>query len=652
VYVAVAGLVLTAIVWRAYARLHDSDLLAASIGCGFAFVLITALGMRCCVGENRLVLRGARTHAIRRFFNAAAAPAVLAVLAWCLGDTFMTFAAPAAAAIGGLLAVQAFARVPHGHRPAMLKAAWLVWGADLVLIVCIAPAVLLSKLSFEYEGGLRMRDSQFRLWNAEAERRKAVERAIEQTPGVASHADMRETLLAATRLPGKNGPGSPLYYYGADTSRIALFPTAPPKHQDRCAANDITGGASSFQFLPDVTGILLAAVELPNEERLMGFDARRTGLKPAGNLWTWREHERALWLCRDNTALASARVPLFDPFQAGEDTVQASSPAAGAVAGSGDPDSSASAWMVLAAILAAVAAWMNTVRRRMLLIGAPGIECAADSPYDANGPVPSRLFLLAYPEHGQRSLPGNLAGYRRIDLSREDFHPDATAGGLLLDRFETRFRDPKIRLARLELLETVLTSEARPLAVRSSIDCVRYLAGGGSGDPAAAADDNELKRWCMVLSRFERRAAPPAPGASIDYTGVWETCCEQERDVLMQICRHGLANPRAFHVVCGLLRRGLVRRARDHGLRFCCAEFRQFVADATMMVSEKRSPGIAGKRLPAYAIGLLLFGVVLLFSQEELTTRLIGFLTTVTGGFETVRKQLAGTLDLGGTKRG
>jgi hypothetical protein len=251
-------------------------------------------------------------------------------------------------------------------------------------------------------------------------------------------------------------------------------------------------------------------------------------------------------------------------------------------------------------------------------------------------------------------LPANLASYQRIDLSREDLPPDAMsmgADGLLLDRFETRFRDPKIRLARLEALETAVLADRKPIAIRSTIDCVRYLAGGGSGDPEAA-DESELRRWCMVLGYFERRAAAPAPGTPIDYAAIWDTCSAQERDVLLQICRHGLVNPRAFHVVCGLLRRGLIRRTRDHGLRFSCLEFREFVANATMMVSEKSGPRIAGKRLPVYAIGLLLLGVMLLFSQEELTTRLIGFLTTVTGGFETVRKQLAGTLDLSGTKKG
>jgi hypothetical protein len=87
------------------------------------------------------------------------------------------------------------------------------------------------------------------------------------------------------------------------------------------------------------------------------------------------------------------------------------------------------------------------------------------------------------------------------------------------------------------------------------------------------------------------------------------------------------------------------------GLRFFRPEFRQFVAGATMFVREKRSHRTGATRLPAYAIGLLLLGFVILFSQEELPTRLIGFLTTVTGGFEAVRKHLAGIQDFGGTNK-
>jgi cobalamin synthase len=42
-----------------------------------------------------------------------------------------------------------------------------------------------------------------------------------------------------------------------------------------------------------------------------------------------------------------------------------------------------------------------------------------------------------------------------------------------------------------------------------------------------------------------------------------------------------------------------------------------------------------------YAIPILVTALVLFLSEEELTTRLIAFVTSVTAGFETIRKQLA-----------
>jgi len=56
-------------------------------------------------------------------------------------------------------------------------------------------------------------------------------------------------------------------------------------------------------------------------------------------------------------------------------------------------------------------------------------------------------------------------------------------------------------------------------------------------------------------------------------------------------------------------------------------------------------PATGVTRLPPYAIALVLLGIVLFFSQEEITSRLIGFLTTLTGGFEAIRRQFAGSAD-------
>ena len=56
--------------------------------------------------------------------------------------------------------------------------------------------------------------------------------------------------------------------------------------------------------------------------------------------------------------------------------------------------------------------------------------------------------------------------------------------------------------------------------------------------------------------------------------------------------------------------------------------------------------------LVALGVGVSLLPISLLADDAPRRTRLIGFLTTVTGGFEAIRKQLAGpTGDSGGTKK-
>ena len=65
-------------------------------------------------------------------------------------------------------------------------------------------------------------------------------------------------------------------------------------------------------------------------------------------------------------------------------------------------------------------------------------------------------------------------------------------------------------------------------------------------------------------------------------------------------------------------------------------------ANAVLMRGNNSSPRRTPNSLPAYAIALLIVGLVLFLSEEEMTTRLIAFLTTVTAGFEAIRKQLAG----------
>ena len=77
-----------------------------------------------------------------------------------------------------------------------------------------------------------------------------------------------------------------------------------------------------------------------------------------------------------------------------------------------------------------------------------------------------------------------------------------------------------------------------------------------------------------------------------------------------------------------------------------------FIAANSVLMRGTNAPRRTANPLPAYAIALLILGLVLFLSEEEMTTRLIAFLTTVTAGFEAIRKQLAGFhQDSGETKK-
>jgi hypothetical protein len=147
------------------------------------------------------------------------------------------------------------------------------------------------------------------------------------------------------------------------------------------------------------------------------------------------------------------------------------------------------------------------------------------------------------------------------------------------------------------------------------------------------------------MNHFRMRIVgrPPA-AASADYAAIWDSCSEEEKRLLAQICKHGLINPKARELVRGLIHRGLVCRAPSLRLRLYCPGFRRFVCDAaTPDQAERLQVRTTRKRIPVYAIGLVVLGVALFLSQEELTSRLIGFLTTLTGGVQALRRQFGGS---------
>jgi hypothetical protein len=652
-YVAGSGLAVMIALWRAFDRARETDLLYAVIASALTFLLVTSAGLR----EPGAGGSSRTARVAGALLRLVTVPTLLAAFLWTLGDTPMMLVAPGLVVAWGLLQRPILRALERGRRRALLKTAWLAWGVQLAVALCIAPALCLYKISIEYELGLRLRDSQLWLSNAALKKRALVARSIDELTGFGLHADLRARLLAAWERPSPDAgrPLPPLYYYGADTSNISLA-SITGSQEDVCKADSSKSPRPEIGLVSALSRAVLSMIELRSDERLFGGDARRRGLEPADNLWTWRQLGRNLCLYSDTGAVQGvAPLPVFDPFQIRGAVVQA--------AETGRPErrrgpiiSAAPVWFALAGILLVVAAWMDRLRRRLLCERSDGDEAGIDPVLDAGAAPPRRLMLISN-AGCHRRLPANLASYLSIDLSREEFRLDAKTRanlppeGLLLDRFEANLHDPAVRKSRLELLQAASCIEETPIAICSEIDCLRYLAAGGSGDPAAAAPEAELRQWLAFTSRFDRRVLPLDSAESVDGAAVWESCSEQEQAVMLHLSRYGVPNPCASRIVQGLLRRGLLRRTADRAIDFARPELARFVADAEMLGRQTESPRLGRSRLPAYAIGLLLLGFVILFSQEELTTRLIGFITTLTGGFEAVRKQLAGLRDLASDKK-
>jgi hypothetical protein len=63
--------------------------------------------------------------------------------------------------------------------------------------------------------------------------------------------------------------------------------------------------------------------------------------------------------------------------------------------------------------------------------------------------------------------------------------------------------------------------------------------------------------------------------APSDFEKAWAECGEDERHVLIQVTREGIANPRQQPLVANLIRRGLLRL--DPDLQACSDAFQQFI---------------------------------------------------------------------------
>ncbi len=591
---ALAGLALVFLAVWTFLYAQGTGLFVSSVVGAAAFLLVVLIAAA-----------AGRTAALPALALVVAAAALLvfgrSLAAWMLVAT------------AGALGLLAFTRrrTSHTFQATLTRKSWNVLVAEFVLLCCVAPTLLLARLAFDYELSLRIRSQQLQLWKAGTERRRALTRTLDNTPGVdvantsdgAKAAAMRAHLLRVLRLTPTTVPGErPLYQYGTLT---------PASDAAGASTPELPGeGTRSSGFVEAV----LAGLELPYEQRLLGADARRRRLEPAGkpSLWTWTENGGVLRFYADGSLRATSPLPAFGALL---------------------DNAGSTFWAGLPALPVIAAVWFGIVRRRLSAIPVPQPSAAAALP-----PGHRRYVLLpAY----AASAAVETNGARRIDLALSPEFvlagPDEIPeSGVVLDRFETRFADPTVRDSRLALLEQVLWSD-RPVTVISRIDPLRYLSGAEQPNSA------ELGRWSSVVGWFERGARTQSWYTRRRcHAAVWEECSWQEKVLLSNLASHPLLNPNAVPLVEGLVERGVLRVGRGGRLRFRCPGLREFARDVVHTPQFLQRPAAQGtRRLPAYAVGLVLLGFVLFVSQEEITTRLIGFLTTVTGGFEAIRKHLA-----------
>lgn len=665
-YAALAGFAVLAVFWRALERMDGPALFYAAIAGSVTFLGVSAAAIR----------RPAAARSLRPAWSRVSGPpVVLGLLSLAIGDWAMA----AVTVVGLASATLLLSRLLNhsAERPVALnRAAWVIWGIEFVLALCVLPVFFTGKLAAGFEADLSARATGWNLWNAEAARRRTVFREIRSLPGVDACAAKRLRLLAQAGLDRDRGACPPLGFYGLAAFHTVIWPAGPrtgaaspgsaegacgrqPPASRRCAAGlkAEAPGPTACAAPPDppvwvralesLPRLILAGVELPSQESEIGFNARERGLEPAGALWDWHRDGQRLTLCSSGRPAARSDVPSLSLFGIG-----------------GSPDGSATEAMAaltlgagLAGMIVLLAWWLDTLRSRVLLLGLSEKRPHKfyDEAADADQP---RLLLLAPPGRPRGMLPEIVASFCRIDLAREELPADTRelrnlpAGGLLIDHLEARFSDELARRARLEMLEAALLDADRPVIVVSTLDPVRFLETGGAGAGGSAADGTEITRWLRVLSHLEKRClAPRGKPASNGVAEVWDSCSEQEKLLLTNLVRHRLLNPNAAPVIAGLAGRGLLKRRPSRRLDFFSTGFREFVREAQPVAAPNEAAEKGKMRnLPAYAIALVLFGVVLFVSQEELTTRLIGFLTTVTGGFEAIRRQLGGSSGGGESK--
>ena len=127
------------------------------------------------------------------------------------------------------------------------------------------------------------------------------------------------------------------------------------------------------------------------------------------------------------------------------------------------------------------------------------------------------------------------------------------------------------------------------------------------------------------------------------YRMIWNECSKEQKFVLAQLAIDGLLNPNNGRAVRQLVRRGLI--VKDPQFRIMNESFRRFLRSAATpemkqeWQRESRQSGW-GKAHGVFFTTMLLIGVFLLTTQNELWQSSAGYVTTALGAFGTLAKLL------------
>jgi hypothetical protein len=170
-------------------------------------------------------------------------------------------------------------------------------------------------------------------------------------------------------------------------------------------------------------------------------------------------------------------------------------------------------------------------------------------------------------------------------------------------------------------LYEVLYHEGRPTRQlqRLALRLIDDLRGSSRGEES---DDVFDDAWTT-----ERIIGQMGLAAGPYYEAIWASCDADERIVLAQLARDGIANPKAYPTILDLVHKGLVHR--DPALRLMNRSFGEFVRRALprwQLVELEEEEGTSAWSILKWLLPLplLLIGGFLFLTQQDAVSNVIG----------------------------